>query len=204
LYLVRHGETDWNRQRLVQGSTDIPLNEMGRIQAIATGRLLATRHWDAIYSSPLSRAFETAQLIAREVGLGEPVVEPALVERSYGEAEGMDHASIDARFPGNTPVPGREHWREVSDRVVPALIRIAEQHHGGNVLVVSHGGAIRSVLRVVDPDVIHPSIDNGSVHTFRHTDGSIELVHFDDPIERASLDVGTGQLEVQNPAESRD
>ncbi|MDM4763149.1 histidine phosphatase family protein [Galbitalea sp. SE-J8] len=203
LYLVRHGETDWNRERRVQGSTDIPLNEMGRVQAIATGRLLATRRWDAIYASPLSRALETARIIARECGLGEPVVVPAIIERSYGEAEGMDHDSIDARFPGNTPVPGREHWRDVSARVVPALVEIAERHPGGEVLVVSHGGAIRSVLRVVDPDVIHPTIENGSVHSFRHTDGTLELVHFDDPIERASLEVGTGTLEVQNPAEDR-
>lgn len=204
LYLVRHGETDWNREHRVQGSTDIPLNEMGRIQAIATGRLLATRHWDAIYSSPLSRALETARIIAREVGLGEPVIEPAIIERSYGEAEGMDHDSIDAKFPGSMPVPGREHWQEVSARVVPALVRIAEQHHGGDVLVVGHGGAIRSVLRVVDPQTIHPPIENGSVHSFRHTDGTLELVHFDDPIERASLEVGTGVIEVQNPAEDRD
>lgn len=202
LYLVRHGETDWNREHRVQGSTDIPLNEMGRIQAIATGRLLASRRWDAIYASPLSRALETARIVSREVGLGEPVVDAALVERSYGEAEGMDFASIDEKFPGSTPVPGREHWRAVSDRVVPALVRIAEEHPGGNVLVVSHGGAIRSVLRLVDPDTIHPKIENGSVHSFRHTDGTIELVHFDDPIEAASLEVGTGALEVQNPAET--
>ncbi|MFT4122724.1 MAG: histidine phosphatase family protein [Microbacteriaceae bacterium] len=201
LYLVRHGETDWNRAHRVQGSTDIPLNEMGRVQAIATGRLLATRHWDAIYASPLARALETARIIARECGLDEPVVEPAVTERSYGEAEGMDFASIDAKFPGATVVPGREHWRTVSERVVPALSRIAARHPGGQVLVVSHGGAIRSVLRVVDPETIHPKIENGSVHSFRHADGALELVHFDDPIEAASLEVGTGPFEAQNPAE---
>ena len=72
LYLVRHGETDWNLQRRIQGSTDIPLNDTGREQAAATGRLLARREWDAIYSSPLSRAIETGELIAREVGLPGP------------------------------------------------------------------------------------------------------------------------------------
>ena len=60
LYLVRHGETDWNRTHRIQGSTDIPLNDTGRAQARRAGRLLAKRSWDGIYSSPLSRAFETA------------------------------------------------------------------------------------------------------------------------------------------------
>ena len=64
LYLVRHGETDWNAAHRIQGSTDIPLNATGRVQALATGRLLARRPWDAIYASPLSRAYETATIIA--------------------------------------------------------------------------------------------------------------------------------------------
>mgnify|MGYP000626705443 CR=1 FL=1 len=89
LYLVRHGETDWNLERRIQGSTDIPLNNTGREQARVTGRLLSSRHWDAIYSSPLSRARETAEIIASEVGLPGPTPVDALVERAYGEAEGL-------------------------------------------------------------------------------------------------------------------
>ena len=64
LYLVRHGETDWNRQRRIQGLTDIPLNETGRRQARDTGMLLRRRRWDGVFSSPLSRAVETASIIA--------------------------------------------------------------------------------------------------------------------------------------------
>ena len=62
VYLVRHGETDWNRTHRIQGSSDIPLNDTGRAQAARTAALLARRQWDAIYSSPLSRAFETATI----------------------------------------------------------------------------------------------------------------------------------------------
>jgi uncharacterized phosphatase len=78
IYLVRHGETEWNRQRRIQGSTDIPLNDIGREQAARTGRLLSRRDWAGIASSPLSRAFETGSIIARAVG-----VDP-------GRGEGLD------------------------------------------------------------------------------------------------------------------
>jgi probable phosphoglycerate mutase len=203
LYLVRHGETDWNLRKLVQGATDIPLNATGREQALATGRLLATRHWDAIVSSPLSRALETARIIAREVGLDEPIQEPAIVERRYGQAEGLDHDAIDALFPGQTPVPGRETREEVQARVLPALIRLAEEHNDESVLIVSHGGVIRSVLTAVEPDGWHGTIRNGSVHSFRHVHGSLELVAFDDPIESASLGCATDDIDDQNSLESR-
>ena len=81
LYLVRHGETDWNRQHRIQGLTDIPLNETGRAQARATGRLLSRRSFDGIYASPLDRAMETARIIADELGLPAPEPVEGLVER---------------------------------------------------------------------------------------------------------------------------
>lgn len=203
LYLVRHGETDWNRARRVQGSTDIPLNDTGRAQATATGRLLATRNWDLVLASPLSRAFETATIIAGEIGIADVVANPRLVERQYGEAEGLDHDEIDARFPGNTPVPGRETREAVTARVLPALMAVAEEHRGASIVVVSHGGVIRSVLNAVDPAGDHGSIRNGSVHSFRYLDGEFELLAFDDPIEVESLSLATDELEVQNVLESR-
>ena len=113
LYLVRHGETDWNRDRRIQGSTDIPLNETGRLQARRTGTLLARRSWDAIITSPLSRAAETAAIIADELGLPAPQIVDAIVERAYGEAEGLDDIELARRFPDNTPVAGRESRQEV-------------------------------------------------------------------------------------------
>jgi probable phosphoglycerate mutase len=204
LYLVRHGETDWNLARRVQGSTDIPLNETGRAQARATGELLASRSWDAIISSPLSRAFETASIIAGYIGLGAPETLDSIVERGYGAAEGLDHDEIDARFPGNTPVPGRESRENVTARVLPALVELADRHAGEAIIVVAHGGVIRSVLNAVDPHGMHGSIRNGSVHSFHHVDGAFELIAFDDPIEEASLETATVELEEQNEIESRE
>ncbi len=204
LYLVRHGETDWNRERRIQGSTDIPLNNTGREQARETGRLLARRSWDAIYASPLSRAFETASIIASEVGLPGPTPVPALVERNYGAVEGMTGEQIEASFPGNADVPGREERDEVVSRVLPALLEIAERHPGQAVLVVGHGGVIRSVLGAVDPTGTHGMITNGSIHSLRHEDGTFELIAFDDPIAHEHIDGATDDLNVQNALEGRE
>ena len=204
IYLVRHGETDWNKARRIQGNTDIPLNGTGREQAATTGRLLARREWDGVYASPLSRAFETAAIIAAEIGCPAPEPVPELVERNYGAAEGMVGEEIDARYPGDTPVPGRETREEVAARVIPAVIALAERHPGESIVVVSHGGVIRTILAAVAPDHHTGLIRNGSVHSFRHTDGTLDLIAFDDPIETESLAIATEDLEQQNAVESRD
>jgi len=202
LYLVRHGETDWNRQRKIQGSTDIPLNATGREQAAATGALLASRSWDAVFASPLSRAFETASIIADSVGLPAPTPVPDLVERNYGEAEGLTDAEIDDRYPG--AVPGQETREAVVERVLPALMTIADSHPDQSVIVVSHGGVIRGVLNAIDPEGKHGTIRNGSVHSFSYRDGSVRLIAFDDPIEIESEESGAGDLEDQNELERRE
>lgn len=201
LYLVRHGETDWNRDRRIQGSTDIPLNDTGREQAAETGRLLARRRWDAVITSPLSRAFETGAIIAGQLGLPTPSTDDDLVERHYGDAEGLNHRELAERFPGDAAVPGRETREQVVARVLPALVAIAQAHEGEAVVVVTHGGVIRSVLGAVDPGRDHPAIGNGSVHSFRFADGAFTLIAFDDPIEHLSE---RGEpLEEQNPVEAR-
>ncbi|HEY0259959.1 MAG TPA: histidine phosphatase family protein [Lacisediminihabitans sp.] len=207
LYLVRHGETDWNLERRIQGSTDIPLNDTGRAQAARTGRLLARREWDGIVSSPLSRALETGRIIAREVGIDGIETLDAIVERRYGEAEGLEDRELARLFPGNSIVPGRETRQEVEGRVIPALVSLAERYEGANLIVTTHGGVIRTVLNAVAPgESRHRGvpITNGSVHSFRHVDGGLELVRFDDPIDEESVDLGHGDLLDQNPIERRE
>ena len=201
IYLVRHGETDWNRERRIQGSTDIPLNETGREQASVTGALLASRDWDGVYASPLSRAFETAEIIARELGLPAPQAVPQLAERNYGDAEGLTGDEIDTRFAG-TDIPGRETREEVAARALPAIIALAENHPGESIVLVSHGGVIRTILNSVAPDAHPEPIRNGSVHSFRHTDGTLDLIAFDDPIEVESIE--GEDLREQNPVEARE
>jgi uncharacterized phosphatase len=204
LYLVRHGETDWNRQHRIQGLTDIPLNETGRQQAREAGRLLARRTWHGIVTSPLSRAVESAAIIAAELGLGTPEKVQALVERNYGEGEGLDFAEINRRYPDRSVVPGQESRDEVVARVVPALLELAASRPGQSLIVVSHGGAIRSALMAADPAGSHGVITNGSVHSFRVEDDQLQLIRFDDPIEVDSIAPGTDDIVDQNAVEARE
>lgn len=202
LYLVRHGETDWNAQRRIQGRTDIPLNDRGREQARRAGELLSRRTWDAVITSPLARAAETGAIIAAELGLPAPETDDRLVERDYGEAEGLDISEVDRRFPPGTDPVGRETPEEVATRAMAALVDIAEAHPGQSVIVVAHGGLIRQVLNTTAPGVHYPMIANGSIHSFRHDDGTIDLIAFDDPIEHES-EVAE-PFDEQNPLERRE
>lgn len=205
LYLVRHGETEWNRTHRIQGSSDIPLNETGRSQARRTGELLARRQWDAIYSSPLSRAFETATIVGALVGLTSPEPLPELSERRYGEAEGLTGRELDRRYPGSTAVPGRETRAEVAARVMPALQRIVTAESDRRVIVATHGGVIRTVLLTLNAPVERGiPITNGSVHSFRRKGDSLELVEFDDPIEFDSVVPGSEDFDEQNILEDRE
>jgi uncharacterized phosphatase len=204
LYLVRHGETDWNRQHRIQGLTDIPLNDTGRQQARAAGQLLARRDWDGIVTSPLSRAMDTAAIIAEETALAAPQSIAALVERNYGEGEGLDFAEINRRYPDRAAVPGQESRDEVIARVVPALLELAAARPGESLIVVSHGGAIRAALMAADPAGSHGVITNGSVHSFRVVDEELRLIRFDDPIEVDSIASGSDDLRDQNAVEARE
>ena len=148
IVLVRHGETDWNFERRVQGHTDRPLNETGRAQARALAAELADEEFDAVYSSDLARAYETARILAEARDLDVTVV-PDLRERDFGTWEGLTDTEIEQRFPDAR----RGHWgdaetpEEMRERILGALARIADAHPGGRVLVVGHGGPVRAILR---------------------------------------------------------
>ncbi|GAA0961253.1 histidine phosphatase family protein [Frigoribacterium faeni] len=205
LYLVRHGETDWNRARRIQGATDIPLNDLGRSQAREAGDLLARRRVTAVVASPLSRARETGSIIAERLGLGAPALVPEVAERRYGDAEGLTGTEVEARFPVGTPVPGRESRRELVARVLPALIEVGRVHDGGLVVVATHGAVIRAVVNHVSPATeahVGIPIRNGSIHSFEFDGDRLVLREFDDPIEVESESPGTYDFGYQNALES--
>src|SRR5688500_18536064 len=141
LLLARHGETDWNRELRIQGSSDIELNDLGRKQAQALAQELEHVELDAIYASDLSRARATAEAVAASHGL-EVLLDPRLRERSFGSWEGLTREDIAER-------PERHHdgesTEEVRERVLAAVQSIATAHRGENVLVVSHGGALNAL-----------------------------------------------------------
>jgi len=148
LCLVRHGETDWNLTYRYQGTTDIPMNETGRDQAGRVADKLAGQSWDAIVSSPLSRAMETARAIAATTGIETIEEDRDLQERGYGEAEGLTLVEREKVWP-DAHWPGLESWDDVATRTMTAIERIAANHAGQRVLVVCHGGVINSILAVL-------------------------------------------------------
>jgi len=143
--LVRHGQTEYNRQGLFQGSSDVPLNDTGRDQAHVALDTVPPVDWDLAMSSSLSRAEETARIIAEDHDIPFAGTEPRLVEIDWGAAEGNPVAEMEERYPGRT-FPGRETTQSVVDRAAAALEDLAEQHPGKNVLVVAHGTLIRLLL----------------------------------------------------------
>ena len=203
-YLVRHGETEWNRIRRIQGVSDIPLNDTGRAQAAAVGDIFSKHRFDLIVSSPLSRALETARIISRRLGMPLPLVVPDLIERNYGEAEGQTRAELDSRYPPGSEIPGREERASVTARAVRTLQDLAVRHPDSDILAVAHGGLIRSVVDFAAPGVYDEPITNCSVHSFSLVAGTLELVAFDDPMEVLSYEISADEFEDQNPAEARE
>jgi uncharacterized phosphatase len=203
-FLVRHGETEWNRLRKIQGISDIPLNDTGRSQAAALGDILSKHRFDLIVSSPLSRALETAQIVARKLGMPAPLVIQDLVERNYGEAEGSSGLELDTLYPPGTAIPGREDRADVTKRVVRTLHDLAIRHPEADILAVAHGAVIRCVVDYAAPGEYSEPITNCSVHSFSHVAGSLELVAFDDPMEVLSHELADDEFIDQNPAEARE
>ena len=152
LTLVRHGETAWNYEGRIQGSTDIPLNDTGRLQARGIAETLAAEYAGrevVVVSSDLGRAAETADIIAAALGTTVTRRYPGLQERSYGEAEGMDAPTFyDTYGPWHAAdVPGAETWPVVRERALAALAEaVASAPEGVDVIAVAHGALIREVI----------------------------------------------------------
>ena len=171
ILLVRHGETDWNLQRRVQGHSDTPLNDNGRAQALALADTLDDLELEAVYASDLARAFETARIIAERRGL--PVTSvPGLRERNFGTWEGLTDTEIFERYPAakNGSWGDAETQDEMRERVLAALHEIAAAHPGGRVLVVTHGGPVRRLLVECGRDGKGP-IGNCALYEVRFQDG---------------------------------
>ena len=165
--LIRHGQTDWNAQRRLQGSTDIPLNDVGRGQARDAVAAVSGYEWDAVVSSPLSRAAETADPIAAGLGLSVERHIPELTERRFGPAEGLQSGpELDAlRIPGG--FKGAESEDEAACRGLAALEALADEYRGRRVLVVAHGTLIRVSLNRALGSTLQ-SVENAVLNLAHH------------------------------------
>ena len=143
IYIVRHGETDWNVLGKVQGSKDIPLNENGRRQALLTKSELDNKEIDLIIASPLKRAKETAEIINRGRNLP-MIIDDRIRERSFGEFEGEEFTVLDTKpfwdYYINEEYEEAESVQEFFKRVYDFLDDITVKYKDKNVLLVTHGG----------------------------------------------------------------
>ena len=157
LILVRHGETEWVRQKRYQGSSDVPLNRRGILQAQAVGRVLKKERPIVVYSSQLLRAYKTAEQIAKSLGKS-VTVDQRLQELCFGDWEGESHLGIWKKFPKASEAwysaawtscpPKGESLRSLQKRVFGFLLDLKKRHmkQKGTYVVVSHGGPIRMFL----------------------------------------------------------
>ncbi|WAC67323.1 histidine phosphatase family protein [Agrococcus sp. SL85] len=145
--LVRHGQTDFNLHGRMQGTSDIPLNETGIAQARTAARLLADERWDAVVSSTLGRAMVTADIVAAALGLEVAGRYESLVERAYGEVEGLTKAEALERF--GTDWPGEEPFAALKERAVAAVDAVAAAHPVDGLVIVCHGTFIRAFADAV-------------------------------------------------------
>ncbi len=172
LYLARHGETDWNAAGRWQGHTDVPLNDHGRAQARALAAELAGLGVEAAVASDLSRAHETARIVAGELAIALAYTDPGLRERSFGVFEGLTreecaahHAEAWHAWTEHRRAPGGAETQEaVAARVVSAVERVALQiaRDDAPALVVTHGGALRALVSAVTGQM-PPPVKNGEL-----------------------------------------
>ncbi len=181
LYLIRHGETLWNIERRAQGIKNIELSQRG----IAQGKLLAQRlkkqKIDIIYSSDLSRAYETASIIGKEID--KPVYTlPEIREMNFGDWEGLTMSEIKENYKDiydswkNTPhtaiIPGAETLIQVQERVMKGVHRIIKENKGKNIIMVSHGVAIKTIIfNLLD-------IDLSNYKKIRQDNTAINIIDF--------------------------
>ena len=159
LYLIRHGETEWNVKKLLQGHTDIPLNKKGEIQARQLARKFAQTHFDAVFSSDLIRAKRTAEIVTQEKKLA-IFTTKALRERNFGQYEGRSFvqkkiSTLIGKLEAETKTIIKEPFENneiLMMRFSTFLRETAVAYLGKTVLIVSHGGPMRHFLARLDPE----------------------------------------------------
>jgi uncharacterized phosphatase len=146
--LFRHGQTDWNINFLLQGITDIPMNKTGIEQVRTAAKALNKDDWDLVLTSPLSRAKQTAQIIVETLGFDDLIQEDLLIERSFGEAEGLSYEQWREKYSSLDEVPGGESRSMLLSRSQLLLDTISSQYAGKKILAISHGALIRTLIAI--------------------------------------------------------
>lgn len=194
ILIIRHGQTEWNKLKKLQGHSDIPLNEEGKKQAQTLAFILQNEPLNAIYASDLKRAYETALAIAKVHHM--PVMaNPQFRERCYGACEGLTSAEIKEKFPKEYKAwvmaapdlffPDGERKtespRQFHERARKAIQLVAQKHLGQNIAIITHFGVLETAYREaknIPLGIINKMpVLNTSINRFRwHIDGRLELM----------------------------
>ena len=194
IYLLRHGQTDWNLEGRIQGHTDIPLNPYGKLQIAQTATDLAgiCSNMDLILCSPLLRARESARIVAEKLNYSEDriIEEPLLIERCFGEAEGLTAAEREEKYPNyfysdiSYHFPGMESFEELIERAYNVFKTIVDTYKDKeNILAVSHGAILAAIITAVTEGRIEYfsdtiSLDSGSLYRVRYEKEAVELSRY--------------------------
>ncbi len=182
---LRHGESEWNAVGRWQGQADPPLTDAGMLQAVAASEVLGT--FDSVWASTLQRAAYTAAIIAEALGIGPVQVDPGLMEQAFGPWQGLTIHEIEAGWPNylaeHRRPDGAEQAEQVTERALAALRRIAAERPGGEVLVVTHAGLLRTLRRALGAEDVRFT-NLGGCWFDVHADGRVapgEVAHLIDP-----------------------
>jgi 2,3-bisphosphoglycerate-dependent phosphoglycerate mutase len=200
LVLIRHGETDMNRELRFQGQVDVALNAIGLEQARRLAARLAGEQAEAVYASDLLRAWQTAEPIAGELAL-QPVADTSLREQGFGRVDGMSVDDIKRehpqawegwlRFEEDFAMPEGESTRVFHTRVMAAVQRVVASHPGQTVLVVTHGGVLDMIYRTARSLGLkgprQSEIPNAGLNRIRVSDGAMEILSWADTRHLADL-----------------
>jgi broad specificity phosphatase PhoE len=201
VYLVRHGQTEWNKELRFRGRSDIPLNEEGRREAAATADALKEKDIRAIYTSPLRRSIETAQPVAEFFHL-EIVPVRELIDISYGDWEGLTYDEVKRRYadtytmweqcPDMVQFPNGENLDEVRERSFFAFKGIVEKNPGKSILIIPHR-VINKVLLCALLDLNNSQFwkvkqDTGCINLIEYSDQKVVLVKMNDTCHLKELE----------------
>jgi uncharacterized phosphatase len=189
--LFRHGQTDWNINFLLQGVTDIPMNATGIEQVRTASKAIRRDDWDLVLTSPLGRARETAEIIAEQAGFDQILKMDLLIERSFGEAEGLDYDQWKAKYSSLDEIPGGESRTELIQRSQALLDTIEKNHPGKRILAISHGALIRTLLAISSNNELPRDgerLGNASLNVVSHLEATWSVTKYDlEPLSPKAL-----------------
>ena len=171
--IVRHGETEWNHKKVWQGRKDVPLNEAGIMQAKVCADKLKNEDWKHIVTSPLIRAYKTAQIISDKLNVNQIEIDAGLTERGYGDLEGVAYTTVVEKDEYDRL--GVEPKEKVLDRIRSAFFSIAERYYPSDIIIVTHGCVIKSLLTMFTEIEEDTHINNCSISVIEYDGESFHV-----------------------------